>query len=94
MIYNLDIPDDFQKVLSYLTSMLPDQLRNDAATKETIAVYLKFGGVKLAQHGIGIIKMFYYEDLRKKLKAQKQAEADDETSDSFLSKTDDLEFFD
>lgn len=89
MTYNLDIPDDFKQVLLHLTSILPDELKKDAETQKIVSVYLKFGGVKLAQLGIGIIKMRYYESLRNILKSQKQVESDEtdnKTSGSFFSK--------
>ena len=77
-----------------MTSTLPDELRKDAEIREIVSVYLKFGGAKLAQHGIGIIKMRYYEALRNNLKSQKQVETGDKISDSFLSKPDDRKFSD
>lgn len=87
----LNVPDEYQSSFQRLIYSIPDELRNDARTQKIILVYLKFGGEKLARHGVEILKMRHLKAIRKK--TSEDPNMDDSQSDDSNSEEDDgLEF--
>lgn len=91
MAKKLNVPDELNSSFQRLIYSIPDELRNDARTQKIILVYLKFGGEKLARHGVEIIKMRYREELLKKA-AEDQNSDEAQLNESNSEEDDGLEF--
>jgi hypothetical protein len=91
MAKKLNVPDELQRSFQRLLYSIPDEMRNDALTQKIILVYLKFGGEKLARHGVEILKMRHREEILKKTSEDPNS---DEAQSNESNSTDDdsLEF--
>lgn len=66
MAKRLSIPDEFQADFERLVRLLPHPLQSDVQIQNSVWVYFKFGGDKLARHGIEIIKNRFQEQIKAK----------------------------
>ena len=73
-----NVSDELQKEYQQLLELLYGELRIDPGTQNIIRVYLKFGGEKLARHGIEIIN-------RRFQKAIQESADESQVSDSVNS---------
>jgi hypothetical protein len=87
MAKRLNLPDDLHDQFQQLLKLAPDELQNNVAIQNILSVYLKFGGEKLARHGLTIIHKRYLEE--KWLRAQESQETDPE--DSEIDASEDLQ---
>jgi hypothetical protein len=79
MAKRLNLPDDLHDQFQQLLKLAPDELQNNVDIQNTLSVYLKFGGEKLARHGLGIINKRYLEE--KWQRAQESQVIDSEDSE-------------
>ncbi len=87
MAKRLNLPDDLHDQFQQLLKLAPDELQNNVDIQNTLSVYLKFGGEKLARHGLGIINKRYLEE-----KWQRAQEANViDTEDSEIDASEDSE---
>lgn len=100
MAKRLNLPDDLHDQFQKLLKLAPDELQNDVDVQNSLSTYLKFGGEKLARHGLEIIKRRYLEE--KWLKSQKSkainpedaeidASEDLQDDDASYSESDDMD---
>jgi hypothetical protein len=54
MINELDIPDEIFGAFQQLRRHMPLEMRDDENLLKKIRLYLKFGGAKLARHGLSL----------------------------------------
>ncbi|MBW1753714.1 MAG: hypothetical protein JRJ46_11595 [Deltaproteobacteria bacterium] len=87
MAKRLNLPDDLHDQFQQLLKLAPDELQNNVDIQNTLSVYLKFGGEKLARHGLGIINRRYLEE--KWQRAQESKVID--TEDSEIDASEDLQ---
>ena len=87
MAKRLNIPDELHNQFQQLLKLAPDELQNNVDIQNILSVYLKFGGEKLARHGLAIIHKRYLEE--KWLRAQESQETDPE--DSEIDASEDLQ---
>jgi hypothetical protein len=87
MAKRLNLPDDLHDQFQQLLKLAPDELQNNVDIQNTLSVYLKFGGEKLARHGLGIINKRYLEE--KWQRAQESQVID--TEDSEIDASEDSE---
>ena len=91
MTDKLTIPDQFQNTFNQLMASLPEMLRNDAETQRLILIYLKFGGEKMARHGLEIKKKQFFEALQEEEDLQEtdaELDAEDQEDDYELDEHD------
>ena len=77
MTKKLNIPDELHNPFHQLMQMLPYTLQSDIDTQNTILVYLKLGGEKMARHGIEIIKMRFFEEIQQEHEELSETDAVD-----------------
>ena len=87
MAKRLNLPDDLHDQFQQLLKLAPDELQNNVAIQNILSVYLKFGGEKLARHGLTIIHKRYLEEIWQR--AQESQETDPE--DSEIDTSEDLQ---
>ena len=58
----LNLPDDLHDQFQQLLKLAPEELQNNVDIQNKLAVYLKFGGAKLARHGLEVINRRYLEE--------------------------------
>jgi hypothetical protein len=58
----LNLPDDLHDQFQQLLKLAAEELQNNVDIQNTLSVYLKFGGKKLARHGLEIINRRYLEE--------------------------------
>jgi hypothetical protein len=93
MAENFNIPDELQGTFKRLMSRVPEKLRSDSHTQNSIKLYLKLGGEKLAKQQIEIIKLRISEEERQKkaeAKALEKSDNGDDSIDPFISEFDSL----
>ncbi|MBU0988380.1 MAG: hypothetical protein KKH68_14115 [Proteobacteria bacterium] len=83
MTKRLSIPEEFQGTFQRLMKLLSFELCNDVQTQNTVWVYLKFGGEKLARHGIEIIKQRFREEIEAESEDSPDQDAEDLGVDTF-----------
>ncbi len=76
MAKRLNLPADLHDQFQQLLKLAPDELQNNVDIQNILSVYLKFGGEKLARHGLAIIHKRYLEE--KWQRAQESQETDPE----------------
>ena len=100
MAKKLNIPDEFHDSLQQLLRLLPYKLQSDIDTQNTILVYLKLGGQKMARHGVEILKMRFLEELQNyadelsspdAIDSEVEAEGDPDAEDTDYSDSDYLD---
>ena len=87
MATRLNLPDDLHDQFQQLLKLAPEELQNNVDIQNTLSIYLKFGGQKLARHGLEIINRRYLEEKRQR--AQESQEIDPE--DSEIDASEDLQ---
>ena len=97
MAKRFNLPDDLHDQFEQLLKLAPDKLQDNVDIQNSLSVYLKFGGQKLARHGLEIINRRYLEE--KWQRAQESQEIDSEIDasedlqddDTSSSESDDLD---
>jgi len=87
MAKRLNLPDNLHDQFQQLLKLAPDELQNNVDIQNTLLIYLKFGGEKLARHGLEIINRRYLEE--KWQRAQESQVIDSE--DSEIDTSEDLQ---
>ena len=87
MAKRLNLPDDLHDQFQQLLKLAPDELQNNVDIQNILSVYLKFGGEKLARHGLEIIHKRYLEE---KWQRAQEAQAID-PEDSEIDASEDLQ---
>jgi hypothetical protein len=82
MAKRLNLPDDLHDQFQQLLKLAPDELQNNVDIQNTLSVYLKFGGEKLARHGLGIINRSYLEEKWQKAQESKVIDTEDSKIDA------------
>ncbi len=82
MAKRLSLPDDLHDQFQQLLKLAPDELQNNVDIQNTLSVYLKFGGEKLARHGLGIINRSYLEEKWQKAQESKVIDTEDSKIDA------------
>ena len=67
MARRLNISEEFQDDFQRLIRFLPDELRGDVQTQNSVWVFFKFGGEKTARQYIEIINMRFCKKLEEKV---------------------------
>ena len=97
MSKRLNLPNDLHDQFQQLLKLAPDELQNNVDVQNRLSVYLKFGGEKLARHGLEIIRRRYLEEKWQRAQESRVIDSevdasedlqDDDTSDS---ESDDLD---
>jgi len=89
MAKRLNLPNDLHDQFQQLLKLAPDELQNNVDIQNTLSVYLKFGGEKLARHGLGIINKRYLEE--KWQRAQEAKVIDPEDSEIAASEDSEID---
>jgi hypothetical protein len=82
MAKRLNLPDDLHDQFQQLLKLAPDELQNNVDIQNTLSVYLKFGGEKLARHGLGIINKRYLEEKWQRAQESKVIDTEDSEIDA------------
>jgi hypothetical protein len=82
MAKRLNLPDDLHDQFQQLLKLAPDELQNNVDIQNTLSVYLKFGGEKLARHGLGIINKRYLEEKWQRAQEAKVIDTEDSEIDA------------
>jgi len=82
MAKRLNLPDDLHDQFQQLLKLAPDELQNNVDIQNILSVYLKFGGEKLARHGLGIINRSYLEEKWQKAQESKVIDTEDSKIDA------------
>ena len=91
MSKRLNLPNDLHDQFQQLLKLAPDELQNNVDVQNRLSVYLKFGGEKLARHGLEIIRRRYLEEKWQRAQESRVIDSeidasedlqDDDTSDS------------
>lgn len=88
MAKRFNLPDDLHDQFEQLLKLAPDKLQDNVDIQNSLSVYLKFGGQKLARHGLEIINRRYLEE--KWQRAQESQEIDSEIDASEDLQDDDI----
>ncbi len=95
MAKRFNLPDDLHDQFQQLLKLAPDELQNDVDIQNKLSVYFKFGGEKLALHGLEIINRCYLEEKRLRAKGSKVIDPEDsedlQDDDISYSESDDLD---
>ena len=82
MAKRLNLPNDLHDQFQQLLKLAPDELQNNVDIQNTLSVYLKFGGEKLARHGLGIINKRYLEEKWQRAQEAKVIDTEDSEIDA------------
>ena len=82
MAKRLNLPDDLHDQFQQLLKLAHDELQNNVDIQNTLSVYLKFGGEKLARHGLGIINKRYLEEKWQRAQESKVIDTEDSKIDA------------
>jgi hypothetical protein len=92
MAKRLNLPDDLHDQFQQLLKLAPDELQNNVDIQNTLSVYLKFGGEKLARHGLGIINKRYLEEKWQRAQESQVIDSEiDASEDSEIDASEDSE---
>ena len=95
MAKRLNLPDNLQDQFQQLLKLAPDELQNNVDIQNRLSVYFKFGGEKLALHGLEIINRHYLEEKRQRAKESQAIDLEDSEDlhddDTSYSASDDLD---
>ena len=100
MAKRLNLPDDLHDQFQQLLKLAPDKLQDNVDIQNSLSVYLKFGGQKLARHGLEIINKRYLEEKRQRAAESQEIDPEDseidasedlQDDDTSYSESDDLD---
>jgi len=92
MAKRLNLPDDLHDQFQQLLKLAPDELQNNVDIQNKLSVYLKFGGEKLARHGLGIINRRYLEEKWQRAQESQVIDSEDlQDDDTSYSESDNLD---
>ena len=92
----LNLPDDLHDQFQQLLKLAHDELQNNVDIQNRLSIYLKFGGEKLARHGLEIINRRYLEEKWQRAQESQVIDSEIDTSedlqddDTSYSESDDL----
>lgn len=82
MTKRLNLPDDLHDQFQKLLKLAPEKLQDNVDIQNSLSVYLKFGGEKLARHGLEIIKRRYLEEKRQRARESQVIDLEDSKIDA------------
>ncbi len=82
MAKQLNLPDDLHDQFQQLMKLALDELQNNVDIQNILSVYLKFGGEKLARHGLEIINRRYLEEKRQRAQESQVTDPEDSEIDA------------
>ena len=81
MAIRSNVSDEFQKEYQRLLEFLYGSLRIDPDIQNIIRVYLKFGGEKMARHGIEIINKRFQKEIQEFADESQVSDSEDDISE-------------
>jgi len=85
MVRRLNISDEVQDVFQRMARLLPEQLRDDVQTQNSVCVFLKLGGEKTARQYIEIINMQFRKTMEEEVENIEVPDLDNSERELYVS---------
>jgi hypothetical protein len=89
MVRRLNISDEVQDVFQRMARLIPEQLRDDVQTQNSVCVFLKLGGEKTARQYIEIINMQFRKTMEEEVENTEVPDLDNSEKELYVSSQED-----
>ena len=89
MVRRLNISDEVQDVFQRMARLIPEQLRDDVQTQNSVWVFLKLGGEKTARQYIEIINMQFRKTMEEEVENVEVPDLDNSEKELYVSSRED-----